>query len=145
MQYVLVLAAAPDAWATDDPAPAPDDGVYADWETYTRALHEAGVLVGGVGLHEAATATTVRLRGGNRLLTDGPWVESKEELIGFYLLDVPGLDEALDWAARAPHVRIGTVEVRPVRPGSDTVSTLARAGVVEAGSTPADDVPPDRG
>jgi hypothetical protein len=58
----------------------------------------------------------VRLRGGERLLTDGPFIETKEQLLGFYLIEVPDLDTALDWAARMPHVRHGTTEVRPVQP-----------------------------
>jgi len=83
---------------------------------YTRALKSAGALVALEALQEVDTATTVRLRGGERLLTDGPFVETKEYLLGFYLVEVPDLDAAIDWAARMPHIRHGTVEVRPVQP-----------------------------
>lgn len=122
MQYLLLLAHAPDAWA---PAPAEtDDDVAADWATYTRALQSAGVLVGGAALHEPGSATTVRRRDGRRLLTDGPFSETKDHLIGFYVIDVPDLDAAVTWAGRAPHVRTGAVEVRPVVPGSDIASVL---------------------
>ena len=119
MQYLLLLANAPDAW--DDADARTDDGVSADWDTYTRALREAGVLLGGAGLHGTDAATTVRLRGGRRVVSDGPFADTKEHLIGFYLIDVPDLDTALDWAAKVPNVRTGTVEVRPVLPGSMAV------------------------
>jgi hypothetical protein len=81
MQYLLLLANAPDAWS-DAPAEG-GDGVYDDWGTYTRALREAGALVAGAGLHPPETATSVRVRNGERLLTDGPFADSKEHLIGF--------------------------------------------------------------
>ncbi|MCU0261984.1 MAG: YciI family protein, partial [Ilumatobacteraceae bacterium] len=77
MQYMLILGAAPEAWADDTPA---DDGVFDDWFVYTRALAEAGVLVSGHGLQGNDVATTVRVRGGERLVTDGPFVDSKEHL-----------------------------------------------------------------
>jgi hypothetical protein len=123
MQYLLVLACAPDAWA--DNSPDPSDGVIDDWALYTRALHDAGVLVGGHGLEGNDTATTVRVRRGERLLTDGPFADIKEHLIGYYVIDAPNLDEALAWAAKAPNARVGSVEVRPVMPGSSTDETLA--------------------
>lgn len=132
MHYLLLLANAPDAW--DDTDARPDDGVSDDWTTYTRALHEAGVLVSGAGLHSPDSATSVRLRGGERLLVDGPFTDTKEHLIGFYLLDVPDLDAALDWAAKVPNVRTGTVEVRPVSSGSTTGELLgATAGTATGG------------
>jgi hypothetical protein len=112
MQFVMVLSHAPDAWP--DPE-APRD---AEWAAYTLALQEAGILRGGAGLQSVETATTVQVRGGERLLIDGPFADTKEHLIGFYLIDVPDLDTALDWAARVPNVRTGSVEVRPVIPGT---------------------------
>lgn len=124
MQYLLLLANAPDAWDLD--AADRDTGdVIDDWSAYTRALHEAGVLVGGAALHGPETATAVQVRGGHRLLTDGPFSETKEHLIGFYVIDVADLDTALGWASRVPNVRTGTVEVRPIRPGSSTDQVLA--------------------
>ena len=111
MHYALLIYAAPDARAPYEPA---GDGVFADWVSYTQALKDSGALVGAEQLQETETATTVRLRGGERLLTDGPFIETKEHLLGFYLVDVPDLDTALDWAARMPLIRFGTVEVRPV-------------------------------
>jgi hypothetical protein len=123
MKYLLILANDPNAW--DDVAPTVDDGVYADWVTFTRALRDAGVLVDGAGLYDAHTATSVRLREGKRLLVDGPFVETKEHIIGFYVVECPDLDTALAWAARVPNVRTGVVEVRPIRPDLEIDATLA--------------------
>lgn len=122
MQYLLVLACAPEAWADNTPDPA--DGVIDDWAVYTRALAEAGVLVAGHGLEGTDTATTVRIREGRRMLTDGPFADVKEHLIGYYVIDVSDLDTALGWAAKAPNARVGSVEVRPIMPGSATADVL---------------------
>jgi hypothetical protein len=76
---------------------------------------EAGdVILGGEGLQPTSTATTVRVRDGERMLTDGPFAETKEQLGGFYLLECNSLDEAIDWAAKIPGAQFGSVEVRPV-------------------------------
>ncbi len=68
-------------------------------------------------LAQVDTATSVTMQAGERLLTDGPFIETKEHLLGFFLLDVPDLDTALEWAGKMPIVRYGTVEVRPVLEG----------------------------
>ncbi|HUY77328.1 MAG TPA: YciI family protein [Ktedonobacterales bacterium] len=86
------------------------------WVAYTRALKDAGALIALERLQSVETATSVRLRGDERLVTDGPFIETKEQLLGFYLIEAPDLDAALDWAARMPHARNGVVEVRPVEP-----------------------------
>jgi hypothetical protein len=111
MKYALLIYAVPGA--VDDAQPA-DDGVIDNWLDYTAATKDAGVLVAAERLAQVDTATSLRLQGGQRLLTDGPFIETKEHLLGFYLLDVPDLDAALDWAAKMPVMRYGTVEVRPV-------------------------------
>ena len=72
------------------------------------------MLLGGEGLQPSSAATTVRVRDGERVLTDGPFAETKEQLGGFYLLDCDNLDEAIDWAAKIPGAGHGSVEVRPV-------------------------------
>ncbi len=127
MKYLLLLANAPDGW--DDrntrPGDGVDDGVITDWVAYTSALHAAGVLVAGHALHSPDAATSVQVRHGRRLLIDGPFADTKEHLIGYYVLDVPHLDVALDWAAKAPNARTGTIEVRPLQPGSDPETVMA--------------------
>ena len=80
----------------------------------TQEMQQQGVLVAGEGLYPTATATTVRVREGERNVTDGPFAESKEQLGGFYVIDVKNLDEAIDWAAKIPGAQHGSVEVRPV-------------------------------
>jgi hypothetical protein len=94
----------------------PDDmrAVMAAWDGYSQSLKDAGAFVAGEGLQESATATTVRgYEGEERLVTDGPFAETKEQVGGFYLIDVANLDEALEWAKKIP-ARGGGVEVRPV-------------------------------
>jgi hypothetical protein len=113
MQYMLLIYTAPE----NAPQPGtPEEGaaMKAEFFNYTTALQEAGVMVAGDALHPADTASTVRVRDGERLVTDGPFAETKEWLAGYYLIDVPDLDTALDWAAKMPNVTYGSVEVRPV-------------------------------
>jgi hypothetical protein len=76
--------------------------------------HEVPLILGGEGLEPTSSATTVRVRDGERVLSDGPFAETKEQLGGFYLLDCASLDEAIDWAAKIPGASTGSVEVRPV-------------------------------
>jgi hypothetical protein len=81
---------------------------------FGQAAGEAGVMGGGDGLQPTTTATTLRVRDGERMLTDGPYAETKEQLGGFYALECKDLDEALEWAARIPEAKTGFIEVRPV-------------------------------
>ena len=111
MKYALLIYATPGA----SERPAAD--VTQAWIDYARATRDAGVLVGAEQLTATDTATSVRIRRGDRLLTDGPFMETKEHLLGFLLIDVPDLDAALDWAARGGAAAIGTVEVRAVKTG----------------------------
>jgi hypothetical protein len=85
--------------------------VYA---AYTEALKKAGAYVGSNRLRPTSTATTVRVTDGKSQVLDGPYVDSKEQLGGYFLIDVPDLDAAISWAARCPGASHGTVEVRPV-------------------------------
>ena len=104
MKYA-VLIYAPENGAAPDPAVSREYFALAERET----------TLGGEQLQPAATATTVRVEGGQTLTTDGPFVETKEALGGFYLIDVPSLDEALEFAAAIPAARFGgAVEVRPI-------------------------------
>ena len=81
---------------------------------FGEASRAAGVFEGGDGLQPTATATTVRVRDGERMLTDGPFAETKEQLGGFYALECKDLDEALEWASKIPEAKTGSIEVRPV-------------------------------
>src|SRR5579871_1012908 len=80
---------------------------------YTKALQEAGVMVAGAGLQPPVTATTLRMRNGKRQVQDGPFADTKEQLGGYYVINVPDLDAALDWAARIPASPGSGIEVRP--------------------------------
>jgi hypothetical protein len=84
------------------------------WIEYTNWLDDRGINVAGERLASSATATTVRLRDGNRLITDGPFAETKEVLGGYYIIECRDLDEALEAAARCPGAAFGSVEVRPL-------------------------------
>jgi hypothetical protein len=88
--------------------------VMAAYEAFGRAASEAGVMRGGEGLQPSSTATSVRVRDGETLTSDGPFAETREQLGGYYLLDCRDLDDALGWAARIPGAQTGTIEVRPV-------------------------------
>ena len=114
MKYALLIYATPGAAEGVRPA---DDGVIDSWLDYTAAMKASGALLTAEQLAHIDTATSVTMSEGGRLLTDGPFMETKEHLLGFYLLDVPDLDTALDWAGKMPIVRYGTVEVRPVLEG----------------------------
>jgi hypothetical protein len=94
--------------------------VYLAQVQATEELAARGQYLGGHPLHPPSSATTVRVREGKRLLTDGPFAETREHLGGYMLIDVEDLDAAIAFAARAPLARVGTVEVRPVRDGAPT-------------------------
>jgi len=98
----------------DNEATAPQDPELDKWAEYTRKLQESGCLRGGEALQPTSTATTVRVKDGKTLVTDGPFAETKEQLGGFYMVDCKDLDEALKWAEQIPSVGRGSVEVRPI-------------------------------
>jgi hypothetical protein len=87
---------------------------WAGWRAYGQALTEAGVMKGGLPLQGPAAGTVLRLDGSSRHVQDGPYADTKEQLGGFYIIDVADLDAALAWAARCPAASGGAVEVRPV-------------------------------
>ena len=87
---------------------------YAAYMAYTEALKQAGVFKGSNRLQPTSTATTVRTTNGKSQVLDGPYVDTKEQLGGYFLIDVPNLDAAISWAARCPGSQHGVVEVRPV-------------------------------
>jgi hypothetical protein len=97
-----------------DPALAPAEAQHEAWGKVSQQLVEAGQMVAGDGLQGIDTATTVRVRQDERLVTDGPFAETREMLGGYYVVDVPDLDAALEWSAKMPNVGYGSVEVRPL-------------------------------
>lgn len=84
------------------------------YTAYTEALKNAGILLGGNRLQFTSNATTVRIREGKTKVLNGPYAEAKEQLAGYYLIDVPDMDSALNWASRCPGASTGSVEVRPI-------------------------------
>jgi len=112
MQYLLMLYMNESGWTKLSKAEQ-EHGVAA-YTAYTEALTKAGVLNGANRLQPSASATTVRTTNGKTQVLDGPYVDSKEQLGGYYLIDAPDLDAALSWAARCPAVGHGVVEVRPL-------------------------------
>ena len=89
------------------------DAYWGAYRAYTKALTDAGVFVGGAALQPGHLATTIRQHNGKRQVQDGPYAEAKEQLGGYFVIEVPDLDKALDWAARCPAASTGGVEVRP--------------------------------
>jgi hypothetical protein len=120
MKYALLIYSP--TGARDYGAPGPDtDQKVADC---IAALRDSGVLLAAEQLTHADTATSVRVRGEDRLLTDGPFMETKEHLLGFLLIEVPDLDAALEWAARMPVATYGTIEVRAAKTGQPWQAVL---------------------
>jgi hypothetical protein len=114
VQYMLLIYESPEDFAartTDKAAP-----YIAAWRAYYRALVEAGVYVTGTPLQPVETATTVRVKDGQAHVQDGPYADTKEQLGGVTILELPSLDAALAWAARCPAAAYGAVEVRPLAP-----------------------------
>lgn len=115
MQFMLILNEIADDFARrNDPAQAAD--YWGGWTAFIGAMAQAGVIVKGDGLQGPHVATTLRIRDGKRVVEDGPFADTKEQLGGYFVIDVPDLDTALDWAAQAPSALTASVEVRPVLP-----------------------------
>ncbi len=112
MNYTILIYESADELAARTDARR-KDAYWGAYRAYTKALADAGVMVGGAGLQPPPTATTIRQRDGKRHVQDGPYAEAKEQLGGYYVIDVPDLDTALDWASRCPASSTGAVEVRP--------------------------------
>lgn len=115
MQYMLIMREGAEDFAKrEDAAAAP--AYWGAWMAYSKAVTEAGIFVSGAGLQPPASATTVKLRNGKRQVQDGPYADAKEQLGGFFVIEVPSLDDALAWASRSPAAAYGSCEVRPVLP-----------------------------
>jgi hypothetical protein len=122
MKYMLLVYTDEKAWTEGE-----RDQCYAESTQLTQELHAKGQYLGAAPLHPVATATSVRVRHDRRLVTDGPFAETNEQLGGFFLIEARDLDEAIAIAARIPGARKGTIEVRPV---------LDLPGLQEANPTP---------
>jgi hypothetical protein len=112
MKYMLVLIGDESQYANWSEADVAAD--MERWDEYTKDLVAAGAFVSGEGLGPSSSATTLRVERGERILTDGPFAETKEQIGGFYVIDAKDLDEAIDWAARLPSMDYGVAEIRPV-------------------------------
>jgi len=112
MKYMLLI------YGAEGAGPAPDSpegqAEFQAWFTYSERLQQSGAFISGAPLQPGGAATTVRVRDGEDVVTDGPFAETKEVLGGYFVVDVPDLDEALKWAKQMPHIGYGSVEVRPV-------------------------------
>lgn len=113
MQYMILCYETSNDFARRE-TPAEARAYWAGWSAYGATLAQAGVFVSGAGLLPPDAATTVRTRASGRTVQDGPFAEVKEHLGGFFIIEVPDLDAALDWAARAPSSASASTEVRPV-------------------------------
>ena len=111
MQYLVLIYSEEPSGAPD---PAQIGAVMEEYNGYTQMLRDTGRYVAGEALQPTATATTVRIRDGQTLTTDGPFAETKEALGGFYLVEVKDLDEALELGAACPGAKWGSIEVRPI-------------------------------
>ena len=112
MKYMLLIYHAEQAW--DGLTEAERQKIYGEYAKFTQEIMASGHHLGGFELHPISTATSVRVRDGEQLATDGPFAETKEQLGGYYLIEARDLDEAIGIAARIPSARMGTIEVRPV-------------------------------
>lgn len=111
MEYMLLIYGEEQAWnalSADEIATT-----MAAYGRFTEELIAAGVMRGGAELAPVTTATTVRVRNGKVMTTDGPFAETKEQLGGYYLIDVPDLDQAIHWASKIPSAALGSIEIRP--------------------------------
>ncbi|HEX9449672.1 MAG TPA: YciI family protein [Dongiaceae bacterium] len=126
MQFSLLIYQPDDDFQRrDDPARCA--AFWGAWLPYIAALREAGVFVGGTALERPAEATVVRLRQGQRLVEDGPYADTKEQLGGVIMIDVPDIAAAVAWMWRCPAIHTGVVELRPNLPPVATLIATAKA------------------
>jgi hypothetical protein len=112
MQYIALIYTS----ETNDAARSEADTakMFGEYFAFNAAAKDAGVFIAGDALQRTHAATTVRVREGELLTTDGPFAETKEQLGGYYLLECKNLDEAIEWAAKIPGAKMGSIEVRPI-------------------------------
>ena len=113
MQYLLLIYDEEKNWETMSDEER--NGLFGEYGAYTQELQASGKLVGGNPLQPTTTATTVRVRDGEQVVTDGPFAETKEQLGGYYLIEAKDLNDAIQVASRIPAARTGSIEVRPIQ------------------------------
>lgn len=114
MKYLLLIYGEEGRW--EKVSDKDRDAITQEYAQFSRDIAASGHYKGGNELHSTSKATSVRVRDGKRLVTDGPFAETKEALGGYYLVEATDLDEAIALAARIPSARWGTIEVRPIIP-----------------------------
>jgi hypothetical protein len=114
MQYLLLIYESEAAWA--GLSEAEQGKIFQEYMDYTAGIRKSGNYLAGEALQPIATATTVRVKGGKTLTTDGPFAETREQLGGFYMVEAKDLDEAIRLASGIPAARTGSIEVRPIMP-----------------------------
>ena len=114
MKYLLLIYENEASW---EKVPEAEQGkIFQEYMDYTSAIRKSGNYVAGEALQPTSSATTVRVKNGKTLTTDGPFAETREQLGGFYMVEAKNLDEAVALAARIPSARNGSIEVRPIMP-----------------------------
>ncbi len=119
MQYLLLIYHSEAEGAKM--SPADQSAMYGEYFKFTQEIRDSGNYLGGNPLKPTNTATTVRVRNAKRVVTDGPFAETKEQLGGYYLIEANDLDQAISIAARIPGARFGSIEVRPILPTTQAV------------------------
>ena len=115
MQYMLLIYGDEKGWMNMPPDELKK--MYADYTTFSKELATSGAMIGGNELKPVSTASTVRVRNGKVMTMDGPFAETKEQLGGYYIIEVPDLDAAIKWAAKIPSALNGSIEIRPLASG----------------------------
>ena len=114
MKYLLLIHG--DESKLNPATEVDNTGMSPDYHAYNTALVKAGVLVGGERLRPTSATTSVRVRDKKAVVLAGPYAETEEQLGGYYMIDVPDLDQAIEWAEKCPAAQFGTIEVRPIWP-----------------------------
>jgi hypothetical protein len=112
MRYLCLIYEDESAWSKMSKEQS--DGMMGEYGSFTQSIQKSGHMIGGEALQPTQSATTVRVRNGKISTTDGPFAETKEQLGGYYLINAPDLNDAIQVAARIPAARTGSIEVRPI-------------------------------
>ena len=114
MKFMILAVEPPNEFAQRDVTGAAFEAYIAPWQAYGSEMQEAGIMVAGAALEKPETATTLQVRNGKRIIQDGPYADSKEQLGGFWVIDVPDMTAAKKWAAKCPATISGHAQVHPI-------------------------------